>query len=124
MRFEWPQQLHSNAARQVKQQMPGSTDGANPQCAAKSQWRKRFFRNRRPSRIFSIERAKYARQGASHQRRTCKGMQHRAMKSNERVRSAEIAQVIEIGRDTGNDQHRRAETRQAALSRACKGQRS
>jgi hypothetical protein len=45
-------------------------------------------------------------------------VQYRAMKSHERTRTAEIARVVQIGRQAGNNQHGRAKPRQASPSGA------
>ncbi len=67
-------------------------------------------------RHLPVQHAERAGNGACHHRRAGDGMQRRAMESHERAGPAEVARVIEIRRDAGNDQHGRAEPRQASAS--------
>ena len=68
--------------------------------------------------VFAVQRAECAGNDACQHRRAGEGMQRRAMKSHERARAAEVARIVEIGREAGNDHHGRAEPRQALPSGA------
>ncbi len=79
-----------------------------------------IFFSRRHAAIGDVEGGGH---GAGGHRSARKRVQRRAMKSQKSLGPEDVARVIEIGGEPGNNQHRRPEARQAILPRLREGQR-